>query len=128
MASWFRRLEQGVLQGIGAVSSSYEKDAAYARDEERLERLEQAARETSGALAEHVAALRREGEGLFLATLEGPGRVWLQSMPILNLAEEIGRYLPQNNEGGGGGGGSVIGTGVAGAAIGGILGSMFGDD
>ena len=68
------------------------------------------------------------GEGLFLATLTGPGRVALQSMPILNLAEEIGRYLPQNNEGGGGGGGSVIGTGVAGAAIGGILGSMFGDD
>ena len=67
------------------------------------------------------------GEGLFLATLEGPGRVWLQSMPIMNLAEEIGRYLPQNSEGGGGGGGSV-GAGVAGAAIGGILGSMFGDN
>ena len=29
------------------------------------------------------------GEGLFLATLTGPGHVWLQSMPILNLAEEI---------------------------------------
>ncbi len=35
------------------------------------------------------------GEGLFLATLTGPGHIWLQSMPILNLAEEIGRYLPQ---------------------------------
>ena len=68
------------------------------------------------------------GEGLFLATLTGPGKVWLQSMPIMNLAEEIGRYLPQNNEGGGGGGGAVVGSGVAGAAIGGILGSMFGDD
>ena len=34
------------------------------------------------------------GEGLFLATLTGPGHVWLQSMPIMNLAEEIGRYLP----------------------------------
>ena len=34
------------------------------------------------------------GEGLFLATLTGPGHLWLQSMPILNLAEEIGRYLP----------------------------------
>ena len=34
------------------------------------------------------------GEGLFLATLTGPGHIWLQSMPILNLAEEIGRYLP----------------------------------
>ena len=35
------------------------------------------------------------GEGLFLATLTGPGRVHLQSMPILNLAEEIARYLPE---------------------------------
>ena len=35
------------------------------------------------------------GEGLFLATLTGPGHVWLQSMPIINLAEEIGRYLPR---------------------------------
>ncbi len=33
------------------------------------------------------------GEGLFLATLQGPGRVWLQSMPIMHLAEEIGKYL-----------------------------------
>src|SRR5271170_4307487 len=35
------------------------------------------------------------GEGLFLATLTGPGHIWLQSMPIINLAEEIGRYLPR---------------------------------
>jgi uncharacterized protein (TIGR00266 family) len=34
------------------------------------------------------------GEGLFLATLTGPGHAVLQSMPIINLAEEIGRYLP----------------------------------
>ena len=34
------------------------------------------------------------GEGLFLATLTGLGHVALQSMPIMNLAEEIGRYLP----------------------------------
>ena len=31
------------------------------------------------------------GDGLFLATLTGPGRIWLQSMPIVNLAE---RDLP----------------------------------
>ena len=40
------------------------------------------------------------GEGLFLATLTGPGHVALQSMPILNLAEEIGRYLPGNKNDG----------------------------
>jgi uncharacterized protein (TIGR00266 family) len=38
------------------------------------------------------------GEGLFLATLTGPGHVWLQSMPIMNLAEEVGRYLPPRKE------------------------------
>ena len=38
------------------------------------------------------------GEGLFLATLTGPGHVWLQSMPIMNLAEEVGRYLPVRKE------------------------------
>lgn len=35
------------------------------------------------------------GDGLYLATLTGPGKVLLQSMPIINLAEEIARYLPQ---------------------------------
>jgi uncharacterized protein (TIGR00266 family) len=34
------------------------------------------------------------GEGLFLATLTGPGRVWLQSMPLSNLAGKLARYLP----------------------------------
>jgi uncharacterized protein (TIGR00266 family) len=34
------------------------------------------------------------GEGLFLATLRGPGRVWLQSMPIANLAAKIAKYIP----------------------------------
>ncbi len=63
------------------------------------------------------------GEGLFLATLTGPGHVWLQSMPIMNLAEEIARYLPS---GGGDRGGSSI-SGMAGtAAIGGVLGGLFG--
>jgi uncharacterized protein (TIGR00266 family) len=34
------------------------------------------------------------GEGLFLATLKGPGRVWLQTMPIANLAHKISKYIP----------------------------------
>ncbi len=66
------------------------------------------------------------GEGLFLATLTGPGRVWLQSMPIINLAEEVARYLPQPR-GEGVGGGSMLGMGATGAAVGGILGSLLGD-
>ena len=65
------------------------------------------------------------GEGLFLATLTGPGKVWLQSMPIINLAEEVARYLPGNDSGRGGGG---VGTALGGAAVGGLLGSLFGGD
>lgn len=34
------------------------------------------------------------GEGLFLATLRGPGKVWLQSMPLSNLAAKIRKYIP----------------------------------
>jgi uncharacterized protein (TIGR00266 family) len=35
------------------------------------------------------------GEGLFLATLRGPGRVWLQTMPTSNLAKAIMPYMPK---------------------------------
>jgi len=34
------------------------------------------------------------GEGLFLATLSGPGRVWLQSLPLSNLAAKLARFMP----------------------------------
>jgi uncharacterized protein (AIM24 family) len=63
------------------------------------------------------------GEGLFLATLTGPGHVALQSMPILNLAEEIARYLPARAETTNSGN---VGTTVGVAAVGGILGSLLG--
>ena len=35
------------------------------------------------------------GEGLFFATLRGPGRVWLQTMPTQALAKAIMPYLPK---------------------------------
>lgn len=35
------------------------------------------------------------GEGLFLTTLTGPGKIWLQSMPIENLASQIIPFLPK---------------------------------
>ncbi len=35
------------------------------------------------------------GEGLFLATLRGPGRVWLQTMPMSKLANKIAQFMPQ---------------------------------
>jgi uncharacterized protein (TIGR00266 family) len=65
------------------------------------------------------------GEGLFLATLTGPGHIALQSMPIINLAEEIARYLPTQHEAQTSG--NVGGT-VAAGAVGGILGSLLGRD
>ena len=34
------------------------------------------------------------GEGLFLATLGGPGKIWLQSLPLSNLAGKLAKYLP----------------------------------
>ena len=47
------------------------------------------------------------GEGLFLATLRGPGRVWLQTMPTMNLAKAIAEYLPRASGSSGGGGPSI---------------------
>ncbi len=35
------------------------------------------------------------GEGLFFAVLRGPGKVWLQSLPISRLASRIIQYSPQ---------------------------------
>lgn len=37
------------------------------------------------------------GEGLFLAVLRGPGRVWLQTMPTQNLARAIMPYIPRSS-------------------------------
>ena len=53
------------------------------------------------------------GDGLFLAVLSGPGTVWLQSMPIVNLAEEVFRHAP--------GGGTTDAGGVVGSVLGGLL-------
>ena len=39
------------------------------------------------------------GEGLFFATLRGPGRVWLQSLPLSRLANRIIAAVPGLNRG-----------------------------
>jgi uncharacterized protein (TIGR00266 family) len=64
------------------------------------------------------------GEGLFLASLTGPGDVWLQSMPIMNLAEEVARYLPGRDDRSAGSMGGIAAAG----AVGGLLGGLFGGD
>ena len=53
------------------------------------------------------------GEGLFLATCIGPGRVWVQSLPVSELAGKLAEYLPGRR----GSGGSL--------AAGVLLGSMM---
>ena len=66
------------------------------------------------------------GEGLFFATVRGPGTVWLQSLPFSRLASRVFAAAPQGmgrrEEGGIGG---LAAGGLAGIGLGGILG---GDD
>ena len=38
------------------------------------------------------------GDGVFLAQLTGPGRVWLQSLPLANLAHALSPYLHTGGE------------------------------
>ncbi len=60
------------------------------------------------------------------ASLTGPGEVWLQSMPIMNLAEAVAHYLPHGD---GDPGAGRVAAGVAGVGLlGGILGSVLSDD
>ncbi|MDG5472566.1 TIGR00266 family protein [Jeotgalibacillus sp. ET6] len=47
------------------------------------------------------------GEGVFLATLKGPGTVWIQSLPFSRLASRVFAAMPHN--GGSKGEGSVTG-------------------
>jgi Mitochondrial biogenesis AIM24 len=54
------------------------------------------------------------GEGLFFATLRGPGRVWLQSLPLSRLANRIVAAVPRA-VGGGREEGSILG------ALGGLM-------
>lgn len=37
------------------------------------------------------------GEGLFNTVVEGPGNVWLQTMPLPNVAQQIAKYIPMSD-------------------------------
>ena len=54
------------------------------------------------------------GDGIFLAQLTGPGKVWLQTLPISRLAHALVPYLP-----------SVTEQRTEGGVVGGIIGSML---
>jgi uncharacterized protein (AIM24 family) len=51
-------------------------------------------------------------DSIFLAKLTGPGKLWLQTMPIANLAGAIAPYLPQQ------GGGDNKGVSIGGFSFG----------
>ena len=55
------------------------------------------------------------GDGIFLAALAGPGRIWLQTLPIARLAHVIDQYLPRSSER----------RTVEGGVVGGIVGSIL---
>ncbi len=62
------------------------------------------------------------GDGIFLAVLQGPGTVWLQTLPISRLAHQISEYLPRNDAR------QAAGPAVGGTLLGGIVGSILGGD
>jgi len=55
------------------------------------------------------------GDGIFLAALTGPGKVWLQTLPISRLAQEIQEYLPK----------ASAPQAAEGGVVGGIVGSIL---
>jgi len=57
------------------------------------------------------------GDGIFMAALTGPGRVWLQSLPISRLAHALLEYMPSSGE-------QRTESGVVGGIVGSILGGM----
>src|SRR5215475_8061626 len=54
------------------------------------------------------------GDGIFLASLTGPGRIWLQTLPITKLAHAIDQYLPHEAR-----------NATEGGLVGGIVGSIL---
>jgi len=58
------------------------------------------------------------GDGIFLAALMGPGRVWLQTLPLSRLAHALEPYMPSR------GGERAAEGGIAGGLIGSVLRGM----
>jgi len=61
------------------------------------------------------------GDGIFLASLTGPGTVWLQTLPISRLAHQIAEYLPREGD-------RAASTGIGAGLLGGVVGSILGGD
>ena len=59
------------------------------------------------------------GDGIFLAQLTGPGKVWLQTLPIAKLAHALYEYMPKPSS-------EAAQGGVVGGIVGSILDNMKG--
>jgi uncharacterized protein (TIGR00266 family) len=57
------------------------------------------------------------GDGLFLAQLTGPGRIWLQTLPISRLAHQLMEYMPSEGR-------RETQAGVLGGIVGSVLDNM----
>jgi len=57
------------------------------------------------------------GDGIFLAQLTGPGKVWLQTLTLSNLAHALSPYLPSTGD-------RAQATGT-GAVVGSVIGSLL---
>jgi uncharacterized protein (TIGR00266 family) len=57
------------------------------------------------------------GDGIFLASLTGPGKIWLQSLPISKLAHKLMEYMPAPSR-------EATQGGVVGGIVGSILNNM----
>ncbi len=106
-----KRLGAGLFGGEGFVLQRFEGDgtAFIEVDGECIER-ELAPGETIKVETSTVGAFQESvdmniervrgfknvfagGEGLFLTTLTGPGKIWLQTMPVGSMAAELSKYL-----------------------------------
>ena len=58
------------------------------------------------------------GDGIFLAALTGPGRIWLQTLPISKLAHALYEYMPHEASK------QTVQSGVVGGIVGTILDQM----
>jgi uncharacterized protein (TIGR00266 family) len=58
------------------------------------------------------------GDGIFLAALTGPGKVWLQTLPISKLAHALMEYMPRPST-------ERVEGGAVGGVVGGIVGSIL---
>ena len=107
---WQRKLGTGIFGGEGFIMEKLEGDGmafvhagGYVIEKELLPG--QILKLDTGCVVAYTAGVDFDvefirgiknmvfgGEGLFFATLRGPGRVWIQSLPISRLASRIVSY------------------------------------